>query len=188
DLNLSGAHRLDNRPTLMDVQRAFRGAKYLASIGSISVSIILVIVWPSFMVLADVMSFNAFSQWVQVSKVWAFLATIFIIATPLVSEVYNIYKIIVTRRQVGNASIEVDIQDNSSSSKSPYHRSSLEESYGYQDNNLLYINEMRSPVTHITVKTTSTEFNNSSAVNESVHIQSPKSCASSSFESQSVFP
>ncbi|KAL3875049.1 hypothetical protein ACJMK2_037988 [Sinanodonta woodiana] len=191
DLNLSGAHRLDNRPTLMDVQRAFRGAKYLASIGSISVSIILVIVWPSFMVLGDVMSFHAF--------------TIFIIVTPLVNEVYDIYQTTVTRRRVRNVSIEVDIQDNSSSSKSPYHRNNPEElsshakkldspighemdrPHGYQEN-MLYINEMRSPRTDVKMKNTSTELDNFSTVNESVQIQSPKSCASSSFESQSVFP
>ncbi|XP_053394386.1 uncharacterized protein LOC128555607 [Mercenaria mercenaria] len=92
DLNIAGAYRLDNRPSLKDVHKAFNGAKYVAFVGSITLTIMLVVIWPCIMVGVSVMSFDSFNQWVTVSKIWAFLAAIFIITAPFATEIWDIYK------------------------------------------------------------------------------------------------
>lgn len=92
DLNLTGAYRLDNRPSLRDVSRAFRSAKFVAVVGSLALSVLLIVIWPCIMIGISVMSFNSFYQWVTVSKVWAFLATIFIVVTPFATEIWDIYR------------------------------------------------------------------------------------------------
>ncbi|XP_052271715.1 uncharacterized protein LOC127872425 [Dreissena polymorpha] len=91
DLNLVGAYRLDNRPPLLEVQAAFRSAKYVAFVASLVLSAFLVVVWPSIMVAVNVMAYEAFHSWVTLSKVWAFTATIFIIIVPFASEIWDIY-------------------------------------------------------------------------------------------------
>ena len=65
DLNLEGAYRLDNRPSLAAVQKAFRGAKITALVGSMVLTVILILIWPSVMVAVSVMSRTSFFQWVS---------------------------------------------------------------------------------------------------------------------------
>lgn len=65
ELNLSGAHQLDNRPTLQEVSDTFRAARLLANIGSLVLTVVLVLVWPAFMVLVRVMSREEFTHWVS---------------------------------------------------------------------------------------------------------------------------
>ncbi|KAL4238792.1 hypothetical protein ACF0H5_003499 [Mactra antiquata] len=92
DLDLNGTYRLDHRPALQDVQNAFKGAKRVAAIGSICLSITFVIIWPCIMIGTSIMSYDEFYQWVTVSKVWAFLAAIFIIIAPFINEIWDIYQ------------------------------------------------------------------------------------------------
>ncbi|XP_060592204.1 uncharacterized protein LOC132746937 [Ruditapes philippinarum] len=101
DLHLTGASRLNNRPTLEEVQVAFKFAKKVGFIGSISSTAMLIVLWPLIMVIGvSVMDFNSFYQWVTVSKVWAFIAAIFIIIAPFVNEIYDIYKAFLLNRRV----------------------------------------------------------------------------------------
>ena len=65
ELNLSGAHRLDNRPSLSDVQQAFKRATTMAFTCSISTSLVLVIIWPASMVAVGVMDLDQFVGWVS---------------------------------------------------------------------------------------------------------------------------
>ncbi|KAH3853911.1 hypothetical protein DPMN_096449 [Dreissena polymorpha] len=65
DLNLVGAYRLDNRPPLVEVQAAFRSAKYVAFVASLVLSAFLVFIWPSIMVAVHVMAYEAFYSWVS---------------------------------------------------------------------------------------------------------------------------
>ncbi|XP_041377330.1 urea-proton symporter DUR3-like [Gigantopelta aegis] len=101
DLNLTGVHQLDNRPSLVDVEKAFKLAKYVAIIGSITLSIVLIIIWPSIMVTVGVMSPKQFFGWATLSQVWAFIATVFIILVPLVNEMWDIYVAFHDKRKIG---------------------------------------------------------------------------------------
>ena len=65
ELNLSGAHRLDNRPSLLDVQTAFKRATNMAYSCSITTSLVLVVIWPACMVAVGVMDLSAFVGWVS---------------------------------------------------------------------------------------------------------------------------
>ncbi|XP_060608093.1 uncharacterized protein LOC132760193 [Ruditapes philippinarum] len=93
DLHLIGAYRLDNRPSLVEVQEAFKVTKIAGFIGSIALTVILIVIWPLIMIYGiPVLDFDSFNTWVGVSKVWAFLAAIFIIIAPFVNELYDIYQ------------------------------------------------------------------------------------------------
>ncbi|XP_053394381.1 uncharacterized protein LOC128555605 [Mercenaria mercenaria] len=101
DLNLTGAYRLDSRPSLEEVQVAFKFAKIAGFIGAITLTVIMIVIWPLIMMFGvSVMSLNSFYQWVAVSKVWAFLAAIFIIIAPFVNEIWDIYNAFLSNRRV----------------------------------------------------------------------------------------
>ncbi|KAL5014496.1 hypothetical protein ScPMuIL_008766 [Solemya velum] len=101
ELDLMGAHQLDNRPSLYEVSRAFRNAKLVAQIGAVVLSVVLVILWPALMIPIGVFSFSDFSSWVTLSEVWAIVATIFIIITPVLNEIWDIYHAFKHRKRVG---------------------------------------------------------------------------------------
>ncbi|KAL4238295.1 hypothetical protein ACF0H5_003007 [Mactra antiquata] len=101
DLNLTGAYRLDSRPSLEDVQKTFKKAKYVAFFGSISLTVLIIFIWPIIMIFGvSVMSYTSFFQWVTLSKVWAFLASIFIIIAPFINEIYDTYQAYKSRNAV----------------------------------------------------------------------------------------
>ena len=64
DLRLTGANRLDNRPSLPDVASAFRGARLVSYIGATSMTLILVILWPAIATVVGVMDLPEFTAWV----------------------------------------------------------------------------------------------------------------------------
>jgi hypothetical protein len=65
ELQITGAHRLDNRPSLSEVAETFRSAKIIAYVGASILTFILIILWPSCMLTVDVMNQSQFSQWVS---------------------------------------------------------------------------------------------------------------------------
>ncbi|CAG5131507.1 unnamed protein product [Candidula unifasciata] len=90
-LNLYGSHRLENRPSLQEVQKAFKGAKNMAYFMSTIVSGCLVILWPAAMVATGVMSRTEFHGWVKLSEVWAFLSMFAMTVLPLVNEIWDVW-------------------------------------------------------------------------------------------------
>ncbi|KAK6177025.1 hypothetical protein SNE40_015215 [Patella caerulea] len=99
DLNLTGAHQLDNRPSLDEVAKTFKYAKLLAVGGSVTLTMILVVIWPCIMVAVEVMSLSSFKGWVSLSDAWAYLATIAMVSIPLTNEAYDIFKTFRDRNQ-----------------------------------------------------------------------------------------
>ncbi|XP_060071327.1 uncharacterized protein LOC132551230 [Ylistrum balloti] len=100
DLNITGAHQLDNRPALAEVERHFRSSKIMAYVGGLLGSVLLVVVWPSVLISVDIMDQSDFHNWVMLAIVWAVGATIFIIIYPLLTEAWDIHHAFKERRQV----------------------------------------------------------------------------------------
>ncbi|XP_048249148.1 urea-proton symporter DUR3-like [Haliotis rufescens] len=100
DLCLTGAHQLDNRPSLQEVEKTFKKAKYFANIGSVVFSLLLVVVWPCIMIAVDIMSYDQFFGWAMLSEVWAFAAMVIIILFPAVNEAYDIYQAFYQKQKV----------------------------------------------------------------------------------------
>ena len=65
ELELTGAHQLDNRPSLAEVSRTFRVARRIANVGSVVLALVLVVVWPASMVAVKVMDRGQFGGWVS---------------------------------------------------------------------------------------------------------------------------
>ncbi len=65
DLGLSQAYKLDSRPELRDVSKAFKSARLAAFIGAPLLTVVLVIVWPAAMVAVGVMDLSGFRHWVS---------------------------------------------------------------------------------------------------------------------------
>lgn len=65
DLNLDGANRLDNRPSLAEVAKAFRSPRIISYVGALSLTFLLVLLWPAVATVAGVMNLGAFSAWVR---------------------------------------------------------------------------------------------------------------------------
>ncbi len=65
DLGLTGANKLDNRPELSDVSRAFKSARLIAYIGALVLTFVLIILWPAVMVAVGVMDLSGFQHWVS---------------------------------------------------------------------------------------------------------------------------
>ncbi|XP_064598785.1 uncharacterized protein LOC135465474 [Liolophura sinensis] len=86
ELNLTGVQKIDNRPSLSEVHKTFRVARLVATAGAISLTVILVIIWPLILVALQVMDRQTFTGWVNLTEVFGFLATLFIVIMPLVSE------------------------------------------------------------------------------------------------------
>ncbi|KAK2149319.1 hypothetical protein LSH36_455g04021, partial [Paralvinella palmiformis] len=101
DLGLSGANRLGNRPLLDEVANKFKGARLVANVGALLISLILVIIWPAAMTAVGVLGPKGFSSWVGMTAGYAFLATIFIILFPVASEAWEILNTIKEKRTIG---------------------------------------------------------------------------------------
>ncbi|XP_076358090.1 uncharacterized protein LOC143250861 [Tachypleus tridentatus] len=86
ELNVTGANKLGNRPTLEEVEKTFRSAKWIANAGALVLTLVLIIIWPAGMVAANVLNHSSFRHWVRISQAWAFLAALFIIIIPLYNE------------------------------------------------------------------------------------------------------
>ncbi|ESO83679.1 hypothetical protein LOTGIDRAFT_169159 [Lottia gigantea] len=99
ELNLSGAHQLDNRPSLEEVTNTFKYARYLAVGGSLTLTGSLIFLWPSIMVAVEVMDLSGFSNWVALSDVWAYLATVSMIVIPLINEIYDVFHALKSKQQ-----------------------------------------------------------------------------------------
>lgn len=67
DLGLKTANKLDNRPSLEDVTKTFRGAKYTAYFGATVLTLVLVIIWPAGMIAEGVFSLSQFKNWVSIN-------------------------------------------------------------------------------------------------------------------------
>ena len=80
------------RPLMSDIMRIFRIPRIIAYSVGLTLSFILIIVWPLAMVGVRVMDGDQFGHWVRFSETWAFAAAIFIILVPLIQEIYSIYK------------------------------------------------------------------------------------------------
>ncbi|KAK0061332.1 urea-proton symporter DUR3, partial [Biomphalaria pfeifferi] len=100
ELHLTGSHRLDNRPSLQDVQKAFRRAYLMANSMSTVFSVVLVIVWPALMVTVDIMSVTQFTGWVRVTELWVWLAMLTMIVLPLVNECWDIWSAFINRNKI----------------------------------------------------------------------------------------
>lgn len=64
ELNLTGICRLNNRPSLQEVQKAFRSTSILSYSVSLTLSAVLVLIWPAAMVGVGAMSLEQFTGWV----------------------------------------------------------------------------------------------------------------------------
>jgi hypothetical protein len=62
---LFGSEKLDNRPDLDEVEKTFRSAKYTAIIGAISLTLVLIIIWPAIMSAVGILSLAGFTTWVS---------------------------------------------------------------------------------------------------------------------------
>ncbi|BFZ23564.1 hypothetical protein BsWGS_26603 [Bradybaena similaris] len=102
ELNLYGSHRLENRPSLKEVQTAFKGAKYLAYSSSTIVSCVMVILWPAVMVAAGVMSSSQFYGWVKLAEIWAFFSMFAMTVLPLGNEIWDVWSHYTTKHKVAN--------------------------------------------------------------------------------------
>ncbi|KAH9514149.1 urea active transporter [Bulinus truncatus] len=124
DLQISGSHRLDNRPSLQDVQKAFRRAKVMAYFLSTTFTVVLVIAWPAFMTTIDVMTLTQFTGWVRVSEIWVWLAMLAMIVLPLVNESWDIWSTFVERKKIKalpQQDDDVPVSDHISQSKRSIH-------------------------------------------------------------------
>ncbi|VEL37811.1 unnamed protein product [Protopolystoma xenopodis] len=66
ELRIVNPERLDDgRPNLFDVQRTFRFPIKVATVGSISLSVVLVIVWPALASTTPNFSYESFAAWVH---------------------------------------------------------------------------------------------------------------------------
>ncbi|CAH1784663.1 unnamed protein product [Owenia fusiformis] len=86
ELSISGAHQLDQRPSMKEVETVFRNVKITCYIGAIGLSLILVVIWPLAMLSTGTLALDAFRGWVYVAETWAISAAFFIIIVPLVNE------------------------------------------------------------------------------------------------------
>ncbi|KAK7450506.1 hypothetical protein BaRGS_00039937, partial [Batillaria attramentaria] len=91
ELNLSGAHQLDNRPSLQEVAATFRFARLMANIGSVTLALTMIVLWPALMVAIETMTRSQFTGWVNLSIAWAVIAMIFVVIVPLVNEAYDLF-------------------------------------------------------------------------------------------------
>ncbi|RUS77237.1 hypothetical protein EGW08_014990 [Elysia chlorotica] len=134
ELNLSGAHRLDNRPSLLDVQHAFKRATTMAFSCSITISLILVIIWPASMVAVGVMDLGAFEGWVKLSEVWAFLAMILMIGLPLINEAWDIYSALMLRNKISSGDDEELIR-----AQAPQGKQSIQSQHGKRNSSVVSV-------------------------------------------------
>ena len=66
DLDLIEAYRLDSRPSLHKVQQVFKFAKIVGFAGSITLTVILILIWPLIMMYGiPVLNFDSFYTWVK---------------------------------------------------------------------------------------------------------------------------
>ena len=65
ELNITGAHQLDKRPSLEEVSKTFRGATILAKGGALVLTVILIGLWPACMMVIGVMNLQQFRHWVR---------------------------------------------------------------------------------------------------------------------------
>lgn len=66
DLNLRAAHQLDNRPSYEEVHNSLRTARMLANGLSPILTVILVLIWPSLLLLVGVFDLASFKRWVSI--------------------------------------------------------------------------------------------------------------------------
>ena len=64
-MNLTSANKLDNRPSMKDVAKAFKSAKVVAYVGATVLTVILIFIWPGLMSVVGVMDLFQFKQWVS---------------------------------------------------------------------------------------------------------------------------
>ncbi|ELU11212.1 hypothetical protein CAPTEDRAFT_212836 [Capitella teleta] len=105
DLDLSGANRLDNRPSLDEVKTAFKSASRVAQIGASLLTFIFVLLWPACMVSIDVMDQATFTRWIGISATWGIAAFIFITIMPLISEGREIRMTLREKRSINSADV-----------------------------------------------------------------------------------
>ncbi|OQV20353.1 Urea-proton symporter DUR3 [Hypsibius exemplaris] len=91
ELGLTDGNKLDNRPTFQSVYSTFKTTSWLAIIVSVSLSIIMVILWPAGMIGGNVFSLSTFTNWINLVTAWTTLAVVFIILAPAVEEVRAAY-------------------------------------------------------------------------------------------------
>eukprot|EP00105_Crassostrea_gigas_P021844 XP_011441136.1 PREDICTED: urea-proton symporter DUR3 [Crassostrea gigas] len=90
DLNLRAAHQLDNRPSYEEVHNSMRTARMLANGLSPILTVILVLIWPSLLLLVGVFDLASFKRWIYLTMTWCLCATLFIIIAPIVYETIDI--------------------------------------------------------------------------------------------------
>ncbi|XP_013412874.1 urea-proton symporter DUR3-like [Lingula anatina] len=100
ELGMQGAHRIDNRPSLEDVTKTFTLAKKLSIWGSVTLSVVFILIWPAIMATLGSLDLHLFRLWVITSMVWAFCAGAFILIMPLVNEIYEIRKTVHSNKRV----------------------------------------------------------------------------------------
>ena len=58
-------NKLDNRPTLGDVSKAFKSARVVSYVGAITLTFILIILWPAVSTVVGVFGLDDFTAWVS---------------------------------------------------------------------------------------------------------------------------
>uniref|UniRef100_A0A1I8GDX2 MCU domain-containing protein n=3 Tax=Macrostomum lignano TaxID=282301 RepID=A0A1I8GDX2_9PLAT len=100
EMNLVGAHCLDNRPSLEATAEAFRGAKLTANIGALGLTALLILLWPASMMSMKTMDLGGFTAWIAITDVWAIAAGLFIIVVPLINEACGLRDALRRKKQV----------------------------------------------------------------------------------------
>lgn len=96
------------RPSHESFTQLFRRPKIIAYSTGITLTVVLVVVWPGVMASLKVFSKPLFEGWVYLSQTWAFIVAAFIIIVPLVQEVWAVYDQI----QINKKSDEIQIEQN----------------------------------------------------------------------------
>lgn len=81
-----------NRPSLDQMRQEYKRTNIFALVCGTTLTIILVILWPCIMGAIEILTLQQFQHWINLSDVWSFTAAIFIIATPLILEIWDIVK------------------------------------------------------------------------------------------------
>ncbi|XP_071147925.1 uncharacterized protein [Mytilus edulis] len=92
DLGLKEATSLDCRPDLEHIKKTFRMSSVIAIVGGLGCLLLLIVVWPTTMIASGVLNNTEFNIWVTVGQVWAYLAALFIIVVPIITEGMDIVK------------------------------------------------------------------------------------------------
>ncbi|XP_022084721.1 urea-proton symporter DUR3-like [Acanthaster planci] len=92
EFNITDVKLVYNRPSLEQMLKEFKRARYTTLILSLGLTVLMVLIWPIVMTALFVLNKNQFQHWINLTDTWAFTAAIFIIVVPLATEVKDIVR------------------------------------------------------------------------------------------------